>query len=89
MTRKILENKIRTINSLLGLPLEPYAKNETGRYVPQARCIFVEHNAHYGYKIVQMADEGSGEHTLTEGLTLKAAKEWATGALWMHSNPAG
>ncbi|TFH43870.1 MAG: hypothetical protein E4H01_11550 [Lysobacterales bacterium] len=84
MSRKILYSKIKTLNTLLGFPLEPYAEDDAGHYAPQANCIFSKHNTHYGYRIAQMVEEGSGERNLLEGTTLRAAIEFVSGALWAH-----
>ena len=84
MSRKILDSKINTLNKILGFPLEPYAKDSEGKYAPQANCIFSQHNTYYGYSIAQMVEQGSGERNLTEGVTLRAAIEFVSGALTMH-----
>ena len=85
MTRFQLNNRVNELNKMLGRPLDPYTYDgKEKRYRANVGCIFLEHNTHYGYKVVEMSNDSGGEKTLTEGLTLKAATEWVTGAYWMH-----
>ena len=83
MNKSQLERRVTALNKMLGRPVEPYT-HDGERLRANVGCIFLEHNTHYGYKIVEISNENGGERTLTEGLTLKAATEWVTGAYWMH-----
>ena len=87
MNKSQLERKISALNKMLDRPLDPFT-HDGKRLRANVGCIFLEHNIHYGYKIVEMSNSDGGERTLTEGLTLKAAVEWVTGAFWMHQTLA-
>ncbi len=85
MNRFQLNNKVSALNKMLDRPADPFTYDgKEKRYRANVGCIFLEHNTHYGYKVVEMSNDSGGEKTLTEGLTLKAASEWVTGAYWMH-----
>ncbi len=84
MTRALLEHKIKSLNELLGRPTESYTLHADGTYYANVGNLFLEHNRHYGYKIVELMSKGGGEKAHAEGLSLREAKEWVTGAYWMH-----
>ncbi len=85
MSRKLLEHRIKALNKLLDRPDVSTRITDDGRgWIGNVGCIFLEHNTHYGYKIVEMVSRSCGERTITEGLTLKAVTQWVSGAYWMH-----
>lgn len=87
MTSKHLDASITTINKILGRPVKAYAHDRTGDFVAQVGHIFATHNAYYGYSIAEMASTGGAEHTLHNGASLREAKAWAYGVLFILNNP--
>ncbi len=81
MTRKHLERRLVELNKMLNRPTE---HTMAGNGMSNAGCLFLEHNVHYGYKIVEMLSKGGGEKALAEGMSLKEASQWVQGAYWMH-----
>ena len=57
ITKKLLQARIDTINSILGLPSTPYTLNEDGtRSVNEG--VFILTQAYGGYGVGKMSDEG-------------------------------
>jgi hypothetical protein len=57
ITKKILQSRIETINSILGLPSTPYTLNEDGtRSVNEG--VFILTQAYGGYGVGKMSEEG-------------------------------
>lgn len=90
MTRALLEHKIKSLNELLGRPRETYSlADDSKSYTANVGCLFLEHNTHYGYKIVEIVGKDGGERVHSEGLTLREARNWVSGAYWMHKEISG
>jgi hypothetical protein len=57
ITKKLLQSRIDTINSILGLPSTPYTLNEDGtRSVNEG--VFILTQAYGGYGVGKMTEEG-------------------------------
>jgi hypothetical protein len=57
ITKKLLQARIETINSILGLPATPYTLHEDGtRSVNQG--VFILTQAYGGYGVGKMSEEG-------------------------------
>jgi hypothetical protein len=61
ITDKFLQAVCDRINRACGTPMQPYAKDDTGAYKPQARAYHLS-RAYGGVSLHQMCDEGSGVH---------------------------
>lgn len=76
ITKKDLEAKISTINTLLGTPQQPWKKDEkTGKYNPQSGCYTLSAQ-NGGYSLTQMDPKGgSGEIDVFAHASSFSAKE--------------
>lgn len=79
IARKQVESKADTLNTLLGLPVATYAKNDQGGYDAQIGNIHVQ-GINGGHNIYQMFNAAGGCTQLAVGLTLREAYEWLNAA---------
>ena len=81
ITRKQVDKTAERLNGMLGLPIEPYALDETsGRYVAQLGCIHID-SQNGTNNIYQLANDAGGCVGLSYGLTLREADNWLKAAM--------
>jgi hypothetical protein len=75
ITKKLLQARIETINSILNLPATPYTLNEDGtRSVNQG--VFILTQAYGGYGVGKMSEEGGTWSAIWHGhITARDAYE--------------
>lgn len=62
ITDKHLEAVCKRINTVLGMPLEPYSKGDDGRYVANVGNFHISH-AYGGVELYRMYNDGGGVST--------------------------
>lgn len=79
ITVEMLKRIIKTLNETNGLPTEPH-DSAAKQYSPNALNLHLERANNY-YSLVQMAREGSGERSLSGGMTKRELEIFLRGMM--------